>query len=348
LQPINSLTHNSQPARIIWAMLISVLLVAWNNKTHLQHCFSALSKQTLRDFEIILVDNASTDNSVAELHPLRSDLHLLVEQLSSNIGFAVANNIGAHLAQGERLAFLNVDAFPEPDWLEKLLKAAEENPEYSFFSSRQIQANAPAWLDGAGDAYHISGLAWRHGYNRPSVEFGHEPKEVFSACAAAALIRREEFLQMGGFDEDYFSYFEDVDLGFRLRLQGGKCLYVPAAIVHHVGSASTGKRSDFSVYYGYRNMIWTFIKNMPSPLFWILLPLHIVTVLFFIVYLTLRGQGKTIGRAVFDAIRGLPAVLEKRKKIQQARTVRWQDMLRVMSTGLFEPYLEFIRRNKSQ
>jgi GT2 family glycosyltransferase len=330
------------------ALLISVILIAWNNKTHLRHCFSALSKQTLRDFEIILIDNASADNSAAELSPPRSDLPLLVKQLPSNLGFAVANNIGAHLAQGEWLALLNVDAFPEPDWLEKLLKAAEENPEYSFFSSRQIQANDPQWLDGAGDAYHISGLAWRNGYNHPSADFGQQQKEVFSACAAAALIRRDEFLKLGGFDEDYFSYFEDVDLGFRIRLQGGRCLYVPEAIVHHVGSASTGKRSDFSVYYGYRNMIWTFIKNMPSPLFWILLPLHIVTVLLFMVYLTLRGQGKAIGRAVFDAIRGLPAVLEKRKRIQQARIVRWQDLLQVMSTGLFEPYLEFMRRNKSQ
>lgn len=328
---------------------ISFILVVWNNKTHLRRCSSALSKQTLQGFEVILVDNASSDNSAAEaLYRPYFDLPLHIEHLPTNLGFAVANNIGARLARGEWLVFLNADAFPEPDWLEKLLKAAEENPEYSFFSSRQIQANDPAWLDGAGDAYHISGLAWRHGYNHPSVEFGHEQQEVFSACAAAALIRREEFLQMGGFDEDYFSYFEDVDLGFRLRLQGKKCLYVPEAIVHHVGSASTGKRSDFSVYYGYRNMIWTFIKNMPSPLIWILLPLHIATVLFFMAYLTWRGQGKTISRAIIDAIRGLPAVLEKRKKIQRDRKVSSRDLLRIMSTGLFEPYLEFMRRNKSQ
>lgn len=327
---------------------ISLILVVWKNDGDLQHCLAALSRQTLGDIGIVLVDNGSDLASAVPMDEISPHLHLRVEHLPTNLGFAVANNIGAHLAQGEWLAFLNADAFPEPDWLEKLLKAAEENPEYSFFSSRQIQANAPDWLDGAGDAYHISGLAWRHGYNHPSAEFGHEQKEVFSACAAAALIRREEFIQMGGFDEEYFSYFEDVDLGFRLRLQGRKCLYVPEAIVHHVGSASTGKRSDFSVYYGYRNMIWTFIKNMPSPLFWILLPLHIATLLFFMAYLTWRGQGKAIGRAVIDALRGLPAVLEKRKKIQQGRKISSRELLRVMSTGLFEPYLEFMRRNKSQ
>ncbi|HAW51440.1 MAG TPA: glycosyltransferase family 2 protein, partial [Flavobacteriales bacterium] len=97
------------------------------------------------------------------------------------------------MAKGKWLALLNADAFPEPDWLEKLVQAAEENPEYSFFSSRQIQANNPKLMDGAGDAYHISGLAWRNGYNHKVSDYGHEQKEVFSACAAAALISRDLF-----------------------------------------------------------------------------------------------------------------------------------------------------------
>jgi GT2 family glycosyltransferase len=328
--------------------LVSIVIINWNSKEHLLRCLHSLSKQYFNDFDIVVVDNGSSDPVESEVHTHWKLSPLTIESLSSNRGFAVANNIGVRLAQGEWLAFLNADAFPEPDWLENLLKVAREKPEYSFFSSRQIQANDPQWLDGAGDAYHISGLAWRNGYNQPSADFGQEQKEVFSACAAAALIRRDEFLKLGGFDEDYFSYFEDVDLGFRIRLQGGRCLYVPEAIVHHVGSASTGKRSDFSVYYGYRNMIWTFFKNMPSPLFWVFLPLHIITVLFFMFYLTSRGQGKSIFKAVYDAIRGLPAMLEKRRKIQRDRKVSSRELLRTMSTGLFEPYLEFIRRNRKQ
>ena len=152
---------------------------------------------------------------------------------------------------------------------------------------------------------------------------------------------------MGGFDEDYFSYFEDVDLGFRLRLSGAKCLYVPDAVVHHVGSASTGKRSDFSVYYGYRNLIWTFFKDMPSPYFWLFLPLHISAILFFAIFLTLRGQGRAIWKAVFDALRGLPKILAGRKLIQKNIKVKPNEILQVMSTGLVEPYSEFIKRNRS-
>ena len=99
---------------------------------------------------------------------------------------------------------------------------------------------------------------------------------------------------MGGFDEDYFSYHEDVDLGFRLRLRGLNCVLVPQAIVHHVGSASTGKKSDFSIYYGHRNLVWTFFKDMPSTLFWLYLPLHIVTNIFFLIYFTFKGKGNAI------------------------------------------------------
>lgn len=300
------------------------------------------------DFEVIIVDNGSTDDSLKRLDERRTVFPMRVEHLGSNLGFSAANNIGARFARGKWLALLNADAFPEPDWLEKLLRTAEENPQYSFFSSRQVQANKPELLDGAGDIYHISGLAWRRYYNFPINKFGHQPENVFSACGAAALYLREDFLQAGGFDEDYFSYFEDVDLGFRLRLAGKKCLYVPEAVVHHVGSASTGKRSDFSVYYGYRNMIWTFFKDMPSPLIWFFLPVHLATLLLFVGYLSMRGQGKVILRAIRDAVRGLPGVIKKRKVIQKNKKIKPSELLKVMSTGFLEPYREFVLRNRTK
>ena len=324
---------------------VSIIIATWNSEAYLPLCLSALSSQILKDFEIIMVDNASTDTTMDVLKQEHLDFDLRVEKLNSNRGFAASNNIGARLARGRWLALLNADAFPEPNWLEKLMQAAEDHPEFSFFASRQIQVNAPEFLDGAGDAYHISGLGWRRFYNRPAGNLGLQQEEVFSACGAAALYSREDFLQAGGFDEDYFSYFEDVDLGFRLRLSGKKCLYVPQAVVYHVGSASTGKRSDFSVYYGYRNLIWTYVKDMPALLFWLYLPLHIATVSFFAAYLTIRGQGMAIWRAIIDALRGSPRMLAKRWMIQQNLKTKPADLLRVMSTGLLEPYLEFKRRN---
>ena len=327
--------------------MVTVVIVNWNNDDLLNECLQHLQQQTVHPYRVLVMNNGSHDQ-VIDLEKHWSQLNLHIEQLESNKGFAAANNIGARLARGRWLALLNADAFPEPDWLEKLLQAVEENPEFAFFASRQIQANVPELLDGAGDAYHVSGLGWRRYYNQSAERHALQAEEVFSPCGAAALYSREDFLAAGGFDEDYFSYFEDVDLGFRLRLSGKKCLYVPEAVVHHVGSASTGKRGDFSVYYGYRNLIWTFVKNMPTPLFWLYLPLHIGTILFFILYLTIRGQGKTIWRAIFDAWRGLPNAFAKRRIIQQNSKIKLTDLLRVMSTGLLEPYLEFIRRIKKR
>lgn len=328
--------------------LVSVILVTWNSGKHLPYCYYALLKQTWTDFEIIVVDNGSTDGSIDVLEKKWSNFSVTIERLGRNYGFTVGNNIGVRLARGKWVALLNTDAYPAPDWLANLIWVAKQNPGYVGFSSCQIHYEKPNLLDGAGDSYHISGLAWRNDYNMPADRYGFTQREIFSPCAAAALYSREEFLKTGGFDEDYFSYFEDVDLGFRLRLNGAKCLYVPDAVVHHVGSASTGKRSDFSVYYGYRNMIWTFIKDMPAPYVWLFLPLHVSAILFFAFYLTLRGQGKAIWSAILDAMRSLPKILEKRRNIQKEIKTSPRELLNVMSVGLFEPYLAFINRNRNK
>jgi GT2 family glycosyltransferase len=328
--------------------LVSIILVSWNSAAHLPSCLDCLARQTLRNFEVVIINNNSTDSGLSDLNQKFPGIDLYTTHLGSNKGFAVANNIGARLARGRWLALLNADAYPEPDWLEKLILAVKENPEFSFFSSRQIQENDRHLLDGAGDAYHVSGLAWRRYYNRQAEHLALQPAEVFSACGAAALYLREDFLQAGGFDEDYFSYFEDVDLGFRLRLRGKKCLYIPQAVVYHVGSASTGKGSDFSVYHGYRNLIWTFVKNMPSPFIWLYLPIHIGTLLLFAVLLTFRGQGRAIWRAIFDACLGMPKIIAKRQMIHKNPYSKPSDLLRVMSTGLPEPYVEFMRRIRTK
>jgi len=326
------MTNSYTPARI------SVILVAWNSSAHLAQCLDCLAEQTIKDFEIIIVDNGSTDGSINGLESRWPGLTLGVKCLDSNLGFATANNIGARLARGHWLALLNADVFPAPDWLEKMLQAAKQYPEFSFFSSRQVQANQPDLLDGAGDEYHVSGLAWRRFYNHQAGKYGLQQEEVFSACAAAALYARDDFLKVGGFDEDYFSYFEDVDLSFRLRLAGGRCLYVPQAVVHHVGSASSGKTSDFVIYHGHRNLVWTYFKNMPTLLFWSYLPLHLLMNLFFIISFILKGKGSAILKAKTDAFFRLPSILRTRRQIQSSRTISTKDIWRAMNREPAAPY----------
>jgi GT2 family glycosyltransferase len=326
--------------------LVSVVIVTWNSARYLSSCLNALVAQTFTDFEVVLIDNGSTDGCLDSVENNWPSLRLQVERLGENKGFAVANNLGARLAHGQWLALLNADAFPEPNWLKELLRAAENNPEYSFFASRQLQANPSYLLDGAGDVFHVSGLAWRRFYGLPAAQFGLETEEVFSPCAAAAFYFRQAFLQAGGFDEDFFSYFEDVDLGFRLRLQGFKCLYVPDAVVEHVGSASTGKISAFVIYHGHRNLVWAFIKNMPTPLFWLFLPLHLLINLFFLLSFSIQGQGQAIWRAKRDVLRGLGLMLGKRKEIQRRRRVPVIDLYRHMESDWFAPLKVKLQRRR--
>ncbi len=321
---------------------ISIIIVTWNSEKHLPACLDALSAQTYKDFEVLMIDNGSTDQDYLDFEGKYSDLRLTIKKNNENLGFAVANNIGARLARGQWLALLNADAFPEPDWLECLLEATQIYPN-AFFTSRQIQADNPQYLDGEGDIYHVSGLAWRKNYNFHVYPL-NEDQEVFSACGAAALYPRQEFLDVGGFDEDYFSYHEDVDLGFRLRLRGLSCMLVPQAIVHHVGSASTGKKSDFSIYYGHRNLVWTYFKDMPSTLFWLYLPLHIAVNFFFLTYFTFTGKGSAIWRAKLDAIRGLPMILKKRRNVQLQLKTPVAEIHRVMSRNWLTPFVSFIKR----
>lgn len=283
------------------------------------------------------MDNGSEDGGVDGIREQFPDLDVRIKKLESNLGFAVANNLGARLARGTWLALLNADAYPEADWLENLIAAAEDNPQFTFFSSRQIQADTPRLLDGAGDTYHASGLAWRQHYNRPVNEYGLYAEEVFGACAAAALYRRDDFLAVGGFDETFFSYFEDVDLSFRLRLMGGRCLYVPNAVVHHVGSASTGKTSDFAYYHVHRNMVWTYFKDMPALLFWWFMPLHMLINTYLAFSFLIKEKRSIALKAKWDAFRSLPAILRSRRQVQSARKAGWRDLYRVMEKDLFAP-----------
>jgi GT2 family glycosyltransferase len=216
------------------------------------------------------------------------------------------------------------------------MRAARSNPGFDMFASKLINALDTSLLDGAGDVYHMSGLAWRHGHGRPPPEAGDVEREVFSPCAAAALYRRSALLKVGGFDEAYFCYVEDTDLGFRLRLAGHRCLYVPTSAAHHIGTATSGgRRSDFSVYHGHRNLVWSFVKNMPGALFWLLLPMHLLLNLVEMAVVASRGQGRVILRAKKDAVLGLPRVWQSRRQIQAARVASLRDIWRALNKQPF-------------
>ena len=186
-------------------------------------------------------------------------------------------------------------------------------PRLQHFGSRQLAAESTGTLDGTGDLYAVSGLGWRRDHGVAAEAHRLEPDEVFGPCAAAALYRRSALEEAGGLDESFFCYFEDVDLAFRLRLLGHRCLYVPDAVVHHVGSALTGRQSDFSVYHGHRNLVWTWLKNMPAPLLALYWPWHLALTLTSLVHVGRRGQAGVLLKAKWDALQALPRVLRQRR-----------------------------------
>lgn len=313
---------------------IALIIVNWNSGGWLRRCLLGIAEQTMQPQQVLVVDNASTDQSLDGVDLILPHVKIIRE--TKNLGFAKANNIALKSIENTQwTVLLNPDAIPEPDWLENLILAEQAYPEYSFFACKMLDAADTLRLDGIGDVYHTSGHAWRKGFGRNSSRRGKTVNECFSPCAAAAMYRTDIIQQAGGFDERFFCYFEDIDLGFRLRLLGYRCLYVPEAVVTHAGSAATGKRSDFSVYYGHRNMIWTYCKNMPWLLFWIYLPQHIVMNIIGIFVLFLRGQGAVAVKAKYDAIRQLRGVWLDRREIQRKRQIKSMTLWRFMSKGIF-------------
>jgi GT2 family glycosyltransferase len=297
----------------------SVLILFWKSAQYLQANLQALEEQTFKDFEVILLDNGADeppDPALVSQHP-NLNLHLLRSE--TNLGFAGGNNLAARQAQGDYLVLLNNDAFPEPDWLATIHQTALSHPNCCF-ASRLLKADNPNLLDGEWNVYHASGLAWRKNHNR-SISFSStEPRHVISACAAASAYPRSAFKQVSGFDEDFFAYMEDIDLDLRLRLAGYDCLYLPEAVVHHVGSGSTGSRSDFSTFYGHRNLVWAFVKNMPGLLLWLLLPAHLLVNIAYLLAGLFMPNGKKLWQAKKAAIVGLPKIWRKRQLVQSKRT----------------------------
>ncbi len=314
------------------AIRVAVIIVNYNGGTMLRDCLRALERQTRKPSRVLVMDNASTDGSVEDCRPLFPWVEFHV--LAKNVGFARANNLGVDLVSDcSRVALLNPDAFAQPSWLEAFARRASQFPDTSTFASCMLWAQDTSIVDGAGDAYRVDGLAWPRHQGGSAARLPREAEEVFSPSAGAGFYRRSAYLDVGGLCERYFCYYEDVDLGFRFRLLGHKCRFLPDAVVHHVGSALTGKGSAFSVYHAHRNFVWTYLRNMPGYLVWVYLPAHLAANLASIAVFVRKGQGAVILRAKWHALTGLLQTLRERRRIQAGRTVSPDAVRAAMQRG---------------
>jgi GT2 family glycosyltransferase len=301
--------------------LVSIVIPNWNGKRFLAGCLDSMSGQRYAQFEIIVVDNGSHDGSVELLQEKYNEVRLV--RFEVNTGFSVAVNAGIRAASGEFIALLNNDTIVENDWLAEMVRVMREHDEIGSTGCKMLAYDDKTLLDGAGDGYRRGGLPGRIGHRERDLGQFDQQRYILGACGGAALYRRSMLLDIGLFDEDYFAYLEDVDLGLRAQNAGYKCIYVPTAVIYHLGCGTTGSGyHPLVVRLSSQNNLNTLIKNVPAELFFRFLPHMLYWQLYYFAVVIVRG-GQVVPwlHGTWKALRLLPKMLRKRRQIEQQRRV---------------------------
>lgn len=298
----------------------SVIIPSWNGFHLLPTCLNSLRAQTYRHFETIVVDNASSDETVSLLAQEYSEVRLVA--LDTNRGFAGAVNVGIAQSTGQLVALINQDVEADPQWLEALAAASRAHRTAGAFASKIMLFDQRDRFHSAGDSYRRDGIPVNRGVWERDVGQFDEQVHIFAACGGAAAYRRSMLHEVGGLDERFFMYCEDVDLAWRHQLAGFRTIFVPESVAFHRLSASGGGIT--ASYYTGRNTIYVIVKNVPGPLLRKCLPSmasaqqHIAT----------EALGSWRGEAARARLRGQfaglltwPRMLPSRRAIQRKRSV---------------------------
>jgi GT2 family glycosyltransferase len=304
--------------------MVSVLIVNWNGRALLERHLPRVLATRYPSFEVIVVDNGSEDGSAAMVRSKFPEVRLLV--LNENRGFAGGNVAALAVARGEFIATLNNDAWPEPDWLDHLVRVARSNPRVGIVAALLVRPNGT--VDSAGDEFLSTGMV-RKRQDRAA------GTEAFSACAGAALYRRETLDDVGFFESRFFLVFEDVDLSFRARLAGWKVCFCSEARVHHEVGATMQKVPEVHAYHYERNVEWVWMRNLPGRLVvQFAAPLSAQRVWEAWVAFQKYGRHRFLRcwlGGKWDALRALPWVWRTRRRIQRARRVPPDEIARAIT-----------------
>jgi GT2 family glycosyltransferase len=252
-------TRSHAPLTPVVSPFFSIIVPTLNGLRWLPTLMNALAAQTLRDFEVIVVDDGSTDATVAWLEAHHPQVRVVVNR--RNLGFVAACNLGADVARGRILVFLNNDTEPEAGWAEALAQAVCANPHVAIFASKLLLFDRRDTLHSAGDTLGVDGIPRNRGVWQPdSGQYDRQPV-VFSGCGGAVAYRRDVWTALEGFDEAFWMYLEDTDFAFRAQLLGYEARFVPDARVYHHLSATAG--GELASFYVGRNTVWLLVKNMP-------------------------------------------------------------------------------------
>ena len=282
-------------------MLTSVVIPNYNGIRYLKNCLLSLQKCEGEDFEVIVVDNGSTDGS--DLLPDSLKLNVRLIKLNENTGFAHAVNVGIREAKGEYVILLNNDTEVESGFVRKLTEALKKNRKAFSASAMMVDMNNREVLDGAGDYYCALGWAFAYGKGKKTEECD-KSRKIFSSCAGACIYDKAKLEITGLFDELHFAYLEDVDLGYRARIAGFDNIYEPAAVVYHARSGFSGSRyNEFKIKLSSRNSVYLILKNMPILQLIINLPFIVFGYLIKTLFFVLKGYGKVYLKGLLDGFK---------------------------------------------
>jgi GT2 family glycosyltransferase len=314
--------------------IFSVVVMNWNGKHFLDTCLCALRSQRFRDFETILVDNGSNDGSVDFVRQTFPEIRVIA--LEQNVGFAAGNIAGYKVATGDWIVLLNNDTQADVGWLEALRDAIQNFPAAGTFACKMLFFDERTKIDNCGFDLAAAGMTADLGRGEEDRAEWFLPRSIFGGCGGAVAYRRRMLETIGFFDPDYFMTFEDLDLSFRAQLRGYECMFVPGAVVYHRYRGTMTKFPSRQVYFSQRNIEFAYLKNMPLGLILRYLPHRVLYEIGAAIYFMRLGVGKAFFKAKLDAMRALPKLLEKRREIQEGRTVtnkQLQSMLRANCLG---------------
>jgi len=304
---------------------LTVGIATYNGRQLLDAVLASLREQTFRDYRVVVVDDASSDDTVAWMSAHRPDVEVVVHP--HNRGVTAALNSCLRAGSSELVALLNNDVELDPDCLAELVAALDRHPHAGVACPKLLDFHRRELLDGAGDLYTWGGEANRRGQGLPAAGRYDQAQEIFSACGAVAVYRRAALEQVGLFDESLFANYEDVDWCFRAQLAGWGCRYVPSAVAYHMGSATLGKgASDFALYQNWRNAIWVAAKNYPAAALVRHAPELAFVQLRNLAIALRRGRGRLWLKVWRDALAGMPAVLRERRRVQHTRVRSLADL----------------------
>jgi hypothetical protein len=298
---------------------MSIIILNWNGKHHLETCLTSLRRQSFRDFETIFVDNASQDGSVEFVRSRFPET--LILPLAKNVGFAAGNNAGFEIARGEWIVLLNNDTEADGDWLESLHEAGHRYPFAGTLACMMCYFDERHRIENCGFDMTAGGATIALGRGEGVGPDWSCEREVFGGCGGAVAYRRSMIEKIGLFDPDFFMIYEDLDLSFRAQLQGYKTVLVPQAVVYHKYRSSIKEHSANAVYFSQRNIEFAYAKNTPGRLIFCHLPYRILYELGAAIYFVRLGLGRPFFKAKLDVLRQFPTLLSKRREIQTRRTL---------------------------